>query len=233
MARIAEIIVVEGKEDTVAIRRAVDADTIETGGSAIDEKVLRRIELARERRGVIIFTDPDVPGEKIRKIIEARVPGCSHAFLAKADARGKDGIGVEHASPEAIRAALARVRASAGGRIAVSAHGAIAQSGAEAASAATASEAATAGVDAVGADHRASASASAGAGEPEIAWPDLIDAGLIVHPAAASRRERMGELLGIGYANGKQFYKRLGMFRITRTEFAEALRQLTREGVGE
>lgn len=208
LARIAQMIVVEGKEDTVAIRRAVDADTIETGGSAIDEKVLRRIELARERRGVIIFTDPDVPGEKIRKIIEARVPGCSHAFLAKADARGKDGIGVEHASPEAIRAALARVRASAGSVSGADAEPTMAQ---------------PAGLPAT----------DSGAGEPEIAWTDLIDAGLIVHPAAASRRERMGELLGIGYANGKQFFKRLGMFRITRAEFADALRQLTREGVGE
>ncbi|CAI6084811.1 ribonuclease M5 [Cohnella sp. JJ-181] len=208
MMKIAEIIVVEGKEDTVAVRRAVDADTIETGGSAIDEAVLRRIELARERRGVIVFTDPDVPGEKIRKIIEARVPGCGHAFLAKADARGKDGIGVEHARPEAIREALARVRKSAHARGTVD----------PAADGAAAAE---------------EAAARAGSDEPEIAWPDLIDAGLIVHPAAASRRERMGELLGIGYANGKQFYKRLGMFRITRAEFAEALKQLTREGVGE
>lgn len=233
LARIAEMIVVEGKEDTVAIRRAVDADTIETGGSAIDEKVLRRIELARERRGVIIFTDPDVPGEKIRKIIEARVPGCSHAFLAKADARGKDGIGVEHARPEAIRAALARVRASAGGSAPAAVDVAIANPG-DLTGAAGAAQ-----VDGIGADLgagmsvAASDAAQAEAGEPEIAWPDLIDAGLIVHPAAASRRERMGELLGIGYANGKQFYKRLGMFRITRAEFAEALRQLTREGVGE
>ncbi|MFD2332427.1 ribonuclease M5 [Cohnella sp. GCM10020058] len=234
LAKIAEIIVVEGKEDTVAIRRAVDADTIETGGSAIDEKVLRRIELARARRGVIIFTDPDVPGEKIRKIIEARVPGCSHAFLAKADARGKDGIGVEHASPEAIRAALARVRPSAGGGAVAVADGALAAQRGDGASSASASEAALAGADrAAMAGAGAEAGPSAGDGEPEIAWPDLIDAGLIVHPAAASRRERMGELLGIGYANGKQFYKRLGMFRITRTEFAEALKQLTREGVGE
>lgn len=235
LARIAQMIVVEGKEDTVAIRRAVDADTIETGGSAIDDKVLRRIELARERRGVIIFTDPDVPGEKIRKIIEARVPGCSHAFLAKADARGKDGIGVEHASPEAIRAALARVRVSAGGGAAAGAEGAIAQPAERPASGADASKARQA--DKTGATGAGVAAAAVGeandAGEPEIAWADLIDAGLIVHPAAASRRERMGELLGIGYANGKQFYKRLGMFRITRAEFAEALRQLTREGVGE
>ena len=32
---IKEIIVVEGKDDTVAIKRAVEAETIETGGSAI------------------------------------------------------------------------------------------------------------------------------------------------------------------------------------------------------
>ncbi|MEK0317856.1 toprim domain-containing protein [Cohnella sp. 56] len=223
----AEIIVVEGKEDTVAVRRAVDADTIETGGSAIDEAVLRRIELARERRGVIVFTDPDVPGEKIRKIIEARVPGCKHAFLAKADARGKDGIGVEHASPDAIRGALARVRASSGAA-------AMEARAASAAQVQAGRAAADAGADEAAATVRAEAVAGGAAhAEPEISWPDLIDAGLIVHPAAASRRERMGELLGIGYANGKQFYKRLGMFRITRTEFAEALRQLTREGVGE
>ncbi|MBB6674896.1 ribonuclease M5 [Cohnella nanjingensis] len=183
---IAEMIVVEGKEDTVAVRRAVEADTIETGGSAINEAVLRRIELAYERRGVIVFTDPDVPGEKIRKIVAERVPGCKHAFLTRDEARGKDGLGVEHAKPDAIRKALERVRS---------------------------------------AEPPAAAAADA-----EIAWSDLIDAGLIVHAEAASRRERMGELLGIGYANGKQFHKRCVMFRITRTEFAEALEQLEREG---
>lgn len=183
---ISEIIVVEGKEDTVAVRRAVGADTIETGGSAIDEGVLRRIELAYERRGVIVFTDPDVPGEKIRKIIAERVPGCKHAFLTRDEARGRDGLGVEHASPEAIRGALGRVR--------------------------TAEAPETA------------------AAEAEIAWSDLIDAGLIVHAEAAGRRERMGELLGIGYANGKQFHKRCVMFRITRAEFAAALERLESEG---
>ncbi|MCT6903202.1 MAG: ribonuclease M5, partial [Lactobacillus sp.] len=35
--QIKEIIVVEGKDDTTAIKRAVQADTIETNGSAISE----------------------------------------------------------------------------------------------------------------------------------------------------------------------------------------------------
>lgn len=50
---IREVIVVEGRDDTVAIKRAVDADTIETGGSAINKHTLRRIALAKERRGLL------------------------------------------------------------------------------------------------------------------------------------------------------------------------------------
>lgn len=107
---IKEIIVVEGRDDTVAVKRALEADTIETGGSAINEMTLRKIALAQERRGVIIFTDPDHAGERIRKIVANRVPGCKHAFLREADATKRGDIGVENASPEVIREALANVR---------------------------------------------------------------------------------------------------------------------------
>ena len=55
--KIKEIIVVEGKDDTVAIKRAVDADTIETNGSAIGDHVIEQVKLALQKRGVIIFTD--------------------------------------------------------------------------------------------------------------------------------------------------------------------------------
>ncbi len=180
---IKEVIVVEGKDDTVAIRRAVDADTIETGGSAIDAQTIEAIRLAQKRRGVIIFTDPDHAGEKIRKQIAEAVPGCKHAFIDRrlAVAKNGKGIGIEYASPEAIRQALDRVKT----------------------------------------DHPDM--------PPLIEWRELIEAGLVGHPRAASRRWKMGMLLGIGYANGKQFYKRCGMFQITREEFQQALRQTLAE----
>ncbi|QFT87111.1 Ribonuclease M5 [Bacillus sp. THAF10] len=106
--KIKEIIVVEGKDDTVAIKRAVDADTIETGGSAINDEILNRIKHAQSTRGVIVFTDPDFPGDKIRQTITQAVPGCKHAFLPKHKARPKHGkgIGVEHATPSDIKQAL-------------------------------------------------------------------------------------------------------------------------------
>ncbi|WP_308637013.1 ribonuclease M5 [Paenibacillus silvisoli] len=178
---IKEIIVVEGKDDTVAIKRAVEAETIETGGSAIGEAVLKRVALAQERRGVIIFTDPDHAGERIRKIVAQHAPGCKHAFLPQEEALYKGDIGVENASPEAIRRALANLRTEA---------------------------------------------APDTAGLPEVTMEDLMQAGLLVHPQASERRLKMGNLLGIGYANGKQFYKRCSMFRITREEFKRALDQI-------
>lgn len=106
--KLKEIIVVEGRDDTTAIKRAVDADTIETNGSAINLETIEKIKLAQKTRGVIIFTDPDYPGQKIRQTIQQHVPDCKHAFLSKDKAihkRGK-GVGVEHATVESIKDAL-------------------------------------------------------------------------------------------------------------------------------
>lgn len=103
----------EGRDDTAKIGQAVDADTIETNGSAVNEAILQQIRHAREKRGVIIFTDPDYPGERIRHIVDQAVPGCKHAFLTKDKARAKhprrNSLGIEHAEPEVIREALAAV----------------------------------------------------------------------------------------------------------------------------
>ncbi len=81
--KVKEIIVVEGKDDTAKLKQALDVDTIETNGSAINKQTLDQIAHAKQKRGVIIFTDPDYPGQRIRKIIDEHVPGCKHAFFDK------------------------------------------------------------------------------------------------------------------------------------------------------
>ncbi|MDN7247579.1 ribonuclease M5 [Planococcus shenhongbingii] len=109
--KIKEIIIVEGKDDTVAVKRAINADTLETNGSAISKETLVRIAHAQQKRGVIVFTDPDYPGQRIRAIIEEHVPGVKHAFLAKEKTIAKNGkgLGIEHAKDEDIREALSAV----------------------------------------------------------------------------------------------------------------------------
>lgn len=104
-----EVIVVEGRDDTRRLKEIFPAiETIETNGSAIDKPTLERIKILNETRGVIVFTDPDFPGNKIRQAVTEVVPECKHAYLKKQDAIAKNGsgVGVEHASNEAIKAAL-------------------------------------------------------------------------------------------------------------------------------
>ncbi len=112
--KIQEVIVVEGKDDTANLRRFYDVDTYETRGSAINDDDLERIEKLNDLRGVIVFTDPDYNGERIRKIIMNAIPNVKHAFLNRDEAAPKSkskgrSLGVEHASFEDLQKALSGV----------------------------------------------------------------------------------------------------------------------------
>ena len=107
---IKEVIVVEGKDDVAAVKKAVDAEMIAVGGFGINAKGISRIKEAQKRKGVIVLTDPDFAGEKIRKIIAKRVPGIKHAYIAQEDGIKDDDIGVENATPEVIIEALNRAK---------------------------------------------------------------------------------------------------------------------------
>lgn len=107
---IKETIVVEGRDDEAALKRAVSCQVIITHGFGISEATMRRIEHAAKTTGVIILTDPDHAGERIRERISKRVKGCKHAFISRSDAELKGDIGVENASPETIVEALSKVR---------------------------------------------------------------------------------------------------------------------------
>lgn len=54
---IKEVIVVEGRDDTAAVLRAVDAATIETHGFGITRATWKRLEEAYRMRGLIVLTD--------------------------------------------------------------------------------------------------------------------------------------------------------------------------------
>ena len=174
---IKEAIVVEGRDDEAAVKAALKAEVIITNGLGISEKTIERIKNAQERTGVIIFTDPDYPGDKIRRIISDRVPGCKHAYLPRKHSKKDGDIGIENAKPEHIRQALSKVKSQ--------------------------------GV------------------ESKIFTTDhMIDGGLLMGPGARERREMMGEILGLGYGNGKQFLKRLNHYNISMEEFLEALQRV-------
>ncbi|NOM41621.1 DUF4093 domain-containing protein, partial [Klebsiella pneumoniae] len=67
-----------------------------------------------QRHGVIVFTDPDFNGERIRRMIMTAIPTVQHAFLKRDEAVPKSktkgrSLGIEHASYEDLKTALAQV----------------------------------------------------------------------------------------------------------------------------
>lgn len=104
--KINEVIVVEGKNDSNVLKSYFECDTIETHGSCLSDYTLQLIKKAQEIRGVIIFTDPDSPGEKIRNEINRKINGCKNAFIQKEKSRTDKKVGIEHASKIDLEEAL-------------------------------------------------------------------------------------------------------------------------------
>lgn len=102
------VLVVEGRADTQRLQEVFDVWTIETGGSAVSQETLDVLKNLVTKRPIVVFTDPDWQGRRIRQLIMAAVPEVGHAFITPAEGRPKQGsLGVEHASDEALQRALA------------------------------------------------------------------------------------------------------------------------------
>lgn len=176
--KIKEAIIVEGRDDTAAIAKAVDAVTIETHGFGMPDHIWPVIDKAYKEKGIIVFTDPDYAGEKIRRKIVERYPECKQAFLPKGKALKKGNIGVENAKPEDIIEALGNAHCTN-----------------------------TEQVDLYTKE-------------------DLFHYGLVGTDTAKEKREKLGNLLSIGYGNSKTFLKKLNQFQIPREEFLEKLKEI-------
>lgn len=85
-------------------------DILITNGSEIEENLPTIIE-ASKKRDIILFLDPDYPGERIRKILQSKIPNAKNAFLKKdlAISKNKKKVGIEHAKKEDIIEALENV----------------------------------------------------------------------------------------------------------------------------
>lgn len=175
---IKEIIVVEGKDDIQAVKQAVDAEVIATRGYGYSKKFIDKLINISEKTGIIILTDPDFAGEKIRRDLSNYIENCKHAFLPRGKAFKNNDIGVENATVEDIREAIQKARPLVTSK------------------------------------------------REEFTKKDLIENGLCGGESSRRRREMLGDMLGMGYGNSKQFLNRLNNFNITREEFLEGVKEL-------
>lgn len=108
---IKEVIVVEGKDDIAAVKKACDAEVIAVHGFGLNKNSIALIKRAAKDRGIIILTDPDYAGEQIRKRITAIIPNAKQAYIMREEGNRNGNIGVENASSESILRALQNAHA--------------------------------------------------------------------------------------------------------------------------
>ena len=105
--KIKEIIIVEGKDDIAAVKQAVDAHVIAVHGySSFKKETIEKLKNISLNNDLIILTDPDFAGKKIRDLISQNIPNAKHAFISRKEGTKKGNIGVENADKEAIIEAL-------------------------------------------------------------------------------------------------------------------------------
>ena len=171
------VVVVEGKDDTKRLKQFFPGiETIETNGSAVSDECLAEIKKLSQTRPIIVFTDPDFNGERIRKIVTRAVPNAKQAFVTRkaAEPHKKGSLGVEHASKEALQRALVDLKAAAPEK-------------------------------------------------SDLSWDAYAALGLAGRSDSKHLRELAGQRLGVGYGNGKQFYRRLHMFGVSLSELKKAV----------
>ncbi|WP_181021077.1 ribonuclease M5 [Entomoplasma ellychniae] len=105
-----QIVVVEGKTDSQKLKKIFGdkLQTLETNGLALNQKTIDSIKKLSENNEIIIFTDPDGPGKKIRETIIKEVnKNVYNAFINKKNFTSQDKkIGVAEANEEEIKKAL-------------------------------------------------------------------------------------------------------------------------------
>lgn len=131
MVKIREAILVEGRYDKNTLSQILDATIFETNGFGIfkDKEKMALLRRVAERRGLIVFTDPDGAGFVIRNHIKSAIPGkyLKHAYIPdiygkerRKSSPGKEGkLGVEGMTKEVILEALRRSGATFEGEICV------------------------------------------------------------------------------------------------------------------
>lgn len=108
--KINEIIVVEGRDDITALKRVVEGHIIALNGfSGMNKKTLNKlVELSKDNE-MILLTDPDFAGKKIRQKIQEYVPNIKHAFVSRKDATKDNNVGVENANNEVLLETLKNI----------------------------------------------------------------------------------------------------------------------------
>ncbi len=99
------LFVVEGKTDIDFLSSFLDSNFYSVNGSAVNENDVKYLKNVENSKKIIILTDPDFPGMKIRNYLNMNNIKCYNAFVKKSLSikHGKVGV-AESTKDEVLRA---------------------------------------------------------------------------------------------------------------------------------
>lgn len=101
------VIVVEGKSDVALLSNYFDCEFVTTNGSDVPQTTIDYLKvLSKQNKKIIILTDPDSPGKRIRDILDKEIPGLSHSFISKERAIKNGKVGVAECDIDEIKRSL-------------------------------------------------------------------------------------------------------------------------------
>ncbi len=107
------VLVVEGKTDKDLIDSFLDCDIVLTNGSEVSRGTIDYLKEISKTRPIIILTDPDAPGKRIRDILNHEIPSAQNAFVPKEKSIKRHKVGVAESDPATILDAISHLVPSA------------------------------------------------------------------------------------------------------------------------
>ena len=105
--KIDALIVVEGKSDVALLSNYFDSEFVTTNGSDIPASTIEYLKEAKANgKNIIVLTDPDSPGKRIRDVLDQNIPNLKHAFIEKKFAVKNGKVGVAECDIDEIKRSL-------------------------------------------------------------------------------------------------------------------------------
>ena len=100
------VIVVEGKSDVAFLSNFIDTEFVTTNGSEISKDTIEYLKKISSTKEIYVLTDPDYPGDRIRKILDENIEGLNHCFINKENSIKHGKVGVAESTIQEVENAL-------------------------------------------------------------------------------------------------------------------------------
>lgn len=97
---------VEGKSDVSFLSSFIEAEFVTTNGSEISKDTIEYLKKISNEKTIYVLTDPDYPGERIRKVLDEHIAGLKHCFINKEKAIKHGKVGVAESTKDEVLSAL-------------------------------------------------------------------------------------------------------------------------------